>query len=171
VDPFHKLARGLHEASVRFVLIGVWGANYWAHEAGVIFTTRDRDLFLPPDPDNLLRAWQACQAADLDLLSGDGPLDMPRDDWLARKVVERRALTRATDGAQLDVDLTLVMAGFDFETVWQERRVFTVDGVGVPTARLLHIVQSKAQAGRPKDHLFLETHKENLRQILGEEGN
>jgi hypothetical protein len=61
------------------------------------------------------------------------------------------------------------MAGFDFESVWRERRIFTVDGVEIPTARLLHIVQSKAQAGRPKDRLFLETHKENLRQLLGEQ--
>jgi hypothetical protein len=93
VDPFHTLARILDSTSVRFVLIGVSGANYWAHEAGVVFTTQDRDLFLPPDPDNLLRTWQACEAAGFNLFSGDEPLDMPRDDWLARKVVERRALT------------------------------------------------------------------------------
>jgi len=170
VDPFHKLAHGLHQAAVRFVVIGVWGANYWAHEAGVVFTTRDRDLFLPPDPHNLLGAWKACEAAGLDLFSGDEPLDMPRDEWLARKVVERRAVTGARDGDLLQVDLTLLMAGFDFETVWRERRTFLVDGVEIPTARLLHIVQSKAQAGRPKDRLFLATHKENLRQLLGEQG-
>lgn len=45
---------------VRFVVIGVWGANYYATSAATLFTTQDRDLFLPPDPDNLLAAWRAC---------------------------------------------------------------------------------------------------------------
>lgn len=50
-----------------------------------------------------------------------------------------------------DVDLSLVMAGFDFETVWAERRIFMVEGVDIPVARLRHIVESKAAAGRLKD--------------------
>jgi hypothetical protein len=38
--------------------------------------------------------------------------------------------------------------------------------VPVPTARLLHIVESKQAAGRPKDQLFLATHKDALEQLL-----
>ena len=37
----------LHERWVRFVVIGVAGANYYALGASTIFTTLDRDLFLP----------------------------------------------------------------------------------------------------------------------------
>jgi len=58
------------------------------------------------------------------------------------------------------------MAGFEFEQVWTSRRVFTVAGVDLPVARLSQIVASKAAAGRPKDRLFLETHKEALRELL-----
>jgi hypothetical protein len=58
------------------------------------------------------------------------------------------------------------MAGFEFETVWREHRVFTDGGVELPVARLLHIVTSKALAGRPKDRLFLATHAEALRELL-----
>jgi hypothetical protein len=50
------------------------------------------------------------------------------------------------------------MKGFDFETVWAERRQFMIEGVAVPTARL-HIVESKQAAGRPKVQLFLATHR------------
>jgi hypothetical protein len=67
------------------------------------------------------------------------------------------------------VDLTLVMKDFDFEAVWRERRSFVVDGVDIPVARLLHIVQSKEAAGRDKDRFFLATHAEALRQLLGHE--
>jgi hypothetical protein len=152
--------------AVRYVLIGVSGANLYGPSGQAVFTTDDFDLFLPPDPDNLVRAWSACEHTSLDLWLGNEPLDSPRDRWLAERVVERRALTRAAGTNDLLVDLTLVMKGFDFETVWQARREFLIEGVPVPTARLLHIVESKQAAGRPKDQLFLATHKDALEQLL-----
>lgn len=169
MDAFLDLIRVLRERGVRFVVMGVAGTNYYAQAARVIFTTQDYDLFLPPDADNLLNAWGACDAAGLSLWAESEPLDMPRDRWLADQIVTRRALVRATDGRGLDVDLSLVMAGFDFETVWSARRVFVVDDVDVPVARLRHIVESKAAAGRDKDRLFLATHAEALRDLLGRE--
>lgn len=166
MDPLAPLARLLDERDVRFVLIGVAAANYYAHSGSVIFTTRDFDLFLPPDADNLVRCWAACEARGLELWSGSEPLDSPRDRPLADHVVARSALTRATDRDQLDIDLTLVMKDFEFEEVWTERRVFVVEGVDIPAARLLHIVTSKRAAGRDKDRLFLATHKEALEELL-----
>jgi hypothetical protein len=74
---------------------------------------------------------------------------------------------RATGSGELEIDLTLVMASLDFETAWRDRRLFRSSGVQIPVARLAHIVQSKAAAGRPKDRLFLATHEEALRQMLG----
>lgn len=156
----------LHEAAVRFVVIGVWGANYHAHSVGVVFTTEDRDLFLPPDPQNELKAWQACRREGLELWCGEEPLGDPLDAFLAKGVVSRRALVRA-QGDELLIDLTLVMAGFEFDEVWSRRRTFKVQGVTVPVASLSDIVASKAAAGRPKDQLFLATHEDALRQLLG----
>jgi hypothetical protein len=62
---FVTLVRLLREHEVRFVVIGVWGANFFAHAAGAVFTTQGRNLFLPPDADNLMRAWDACEAGGL----------------------------------------------------------------------------------------------------------
>jgi hypothetical protein len=164
--PLAPLARELAVRTVRYILIGVSGANFYGPGGQAVFTTRDFDLFLPTDPDNLVRAWDACEGAELDLWLGDEPLDRPHDRWLAERVTERRALTRGTGRNEMQVDLTLVMAGFTFEAVWTERREFLVEGVPVPTARLLHIVESKQAAGRPKDQLFLATHKDALEQLL-----
>jgi predicted oxidoreductase len=164
--PVAPLATELAAHSVRYVVIGVSGANLYGPGGQSVFITKDIDLFLPQDPENLLRAWEACERAAFELWLGDEPLDRPRDLWLAERVVERRALTRVTGPNELWLDLTLVMAGFDFETVWAERREFRVEGVGVPTARLLHIIESKHAAGRPKDQLFLATHKDALEQLL-----
>jgi hypothetical protein len=128
--------------------------------------TEDHDLFLPPDANNLVRAWQACQSSGLELWSGAEPLERPRNEWLARRVVEHRALTRGTGTGDLQVDLTLVMAAYDFETVWHDRRQFVIDDVEIPVARLLHIITSKHAAGRDKDRLFLATHRDALEQLL-----
>ena len=146
MDLLAPVARALNDQHVRYVVIGVAGANYWAHTAGVLFTTQDRDIFLPPDAENLLAAWSACEAADCNLWLLDEPLDRPRDRWLADRIIERRMLTRAMTAAKLQIDLTLVMKGFDFDRVWLERRGFVVDGVEIPVARLRH---SSSRSTRP----------------------
>jgi hypothetical protein len=169
VDPFLRLVRSLTASRVRFVLIGLSGINLYARSASDLFATQDRDLFLPPDADDVLAAWQACEALGLELLCAGEQLDRPRDRRLAERVVANRVLVRATDGAGLDADLTLVMAGFEFETVWRERRTFRVDDVGIPVARLSHMVQSKRRAGRAKDHLFFAAHADAIRDLLDAE--
>lgn len=169
MDAFARLVERLRRDGVRFVVIGLSGANYYARSAATLFVTQDRDLFLPPDPDKTLAAWRACEAFGLDLVCGAEPLDRPRDRLLAERVISSQALVRATDGAGLDVDFTFVMAGFDFERVWSRRRIFRVDDVEIPVARLADIVESKRRAGRDKDRLFLATHAEAIRDLMRSE--
>lgn len=151
---------------MRYVTIGVFGVNYYARSGSTVFTTNDTDLFMPPDPKNLMSAWEACEEVGLELWVGHEPLDRPRDLWLAQRIVQTRALTIAFGPDGLHVDLTLVMAGYEFEAAWSERRTFVDRGANVQVARLKHIVESKRAADRPKDQLFLETHREALRQIM-----
>ena len=80
---------------MRYLVIGVWGVNYYAPSGSAMFTTLDRDLFLPAAPDNLLAAWRVCETNGFGLFARTEPLDVPRDAVLAHAVVERRALTRA----------------------------------------------------------------------------
>jgi hypothetical protein len=164
--PIVPVARELASRGVRYVLIGVSGANFWAPDGQGRFVTSDFDFFLPLDAANLVNAWAACEAAGLSLWLGDEPLDQPRDQWLAGRMIERRALTRVTGPNELLLDLTLVMKGFEFEPVWNQRRDFMIEGVPVPTARLIDIIESKQAAGREKDQLFLATHLDALLQLL-----
>jgi hypothetical protein len=166
MDPFVALLQGLQRRAVRYAIIGVWGANYYAQSGAVLFTTLDRDLFLPPDTENLRRAWEACEEAGLELWCGRAPLDQPRDIWLAQRMVTNRALTTALGPDALQVDLILVMDAHEFEAVWSERRTFRDGDAEIHVARLRHIVESKAAADRPKDRLFLATHQENLSQLM-----
>jgi hypothetical protein len=75
---------------VRYVLIGVAGANLYAPAGQAIFSTEDFDLYLPPDPANLVQAWAACEDLGLELWLADEPLDRPRDLWLAERVTTSR---------------------------------------------------------------------------------
>ena len=161
-DPFLDLVRALHHHRVRFVLIGVSGVNYYASRGSLLFTTADHDLFLPLDTPNTLGAWRAAESRGLELSAGVEP----HDETVVRAVVDRRALVTASNETGLTVDFALVMAGFDFETVWQERRTFVADGTQLPVARLAHIIKSKATAGRQKDRLFLATYAEGLEALL-----
>jgi len=167
LDPFARLVKRLRDARVRFVVIGVSGVNYYARAGGQIFTTLDRDLFLPPESANLLRCWRACLSEGLALQAGEEPLGSPLDRRLADQVVSHRALVHAV-GQDLQVDLTLVMAGFEFDPVWRARRLFRLENVSIPVASLEQIVKSKAAADRPKDRLFLASHEDALRALLGE---
>jgi len=164
-DPFANAVAALQRRSVRFVITGVWGANYFA--GGQLFVTQDQDLFLPADAANLLAAWDAMIDLGLDLLANDEPLDFPRDMALANAVVASRSLTCATDNELLRIDLSLVMSGHEFDSVWSRRRMFQVDGVTLPVADLADIVTAKRNANRPKDRMFLATHAEMLRRLLG----
>lgn len=163
---FIELLRCLDATGVRFAVIGVSGANYYATTTRTLFSTLDRDLFLPPEPENLLAAWLCCRDNGLELGAGGEPLEEPLDLELATRVVDRLGQVSATATDGLHVDLTLTMAGFSFDRVWSDRRVFIVDDVEVPVARLAHIVASKERLGRAKDRLFLEAHREALEELL-----
>ena len=166
---FVDVVRRLVDHRVRFVIVGVGGANYYARSAGEIFSTLDRDLFLPIDSRNLLNAWSVARDLNYILWSGDEPLGEPVDQWLADRVVSLRATTTAIHSGGVQIDFMLDMKAFDFETVWTARRTFRIDDVEIPVARLSHIVESKTHANRPKDRQFLATWEERLRRLIDEE--
>jgi hypothetical protein len=58
------LYRALGEHRVRYLLIGVSGANLYVPVPGTTSVTLDCDVFLPLDPTNLLEAWSACEGCE-----------------------------------------------------------------------------------------------------------
>lgn len=168
-DPLPLLAPRWLAEGARFVVMGVWGANLYARYGGEELHTQDQDLFLPPDPENLLTLWRVAEELGFAMWSGGEPLDQPCDLRLARSVVQRRALTRALREGYLPVDLSFVMGDAEFEAVDAQKRMLKVSGEDVPVARLMHIVEAKRKAGRKKDLTFLATHEDALRDLEEEE--
>jgi len=169
-EPRQRLFEALGEGKVRYLVIGVGGVNMHAATEGQKLQTLDLDLFLPLDPANLERAWEACEHAGWTLWSSGEPLDQPHDLLIASRVVERRALTTARAEGALPTDLTLVMGPFDFEDVWLRRTWYREAYTHVDLARLADIVAAKEAAGRIKDHDFLAKNRTLLDHLLHQEG-
>jgi hypothetical protein len=161
-----RLLRALRRADVRYLIIGVGGAALHAETIGARLYTKDLDLFLPRDPENLLACWTACETAGFELWSGSEPLDMPRDLWLAGRVVAQSALTTAQGPDALPTDLTFVMGRLDFEDVWLRRSSCDADTVPADVARLSDIVEAKRHADREKDRTFLTKNRAVLEELL-----
>lgn len=166
MNGYAEILGKLVDHGVRFVLIGVGGANYYARSGGSLFATQDRDLFLPLDAQNLLKCWEVFRVQKWELWCNREPLGEPVDLWLAERVVTHLAAVKAVRTEGLEVDLTFVMKGFTFEQVWDSRRVFESEGTRVPVAQLEQIVESKRATNRPKDLLFFSTHEGLLRELL-----
>ncbi len=156
--PSVRLADALAETAVRYVVVGVGGANFHTLDPAEPFDTGDLDLLLPLDGENLTRAWDACGRLGLQMKGGD-----------PERVVAERLTTRATRPGELVLDLSLEISAFAFDDVWAERRTFLVDGVEIPVARLSQIIRSKAATNREQDRRFLATHAERLRRMLDED--
>lgn len=169
MDRFTEILGRLSSAGVRFLVIGVGGVNYYATRKHVLFNTEDCDLFLPPDPENLLASWSVLEPLGFEMTSHGEPLEIPLDLWLAERVVERQAVVRALGPEDLRLDLTMTMKGFRFEELWDARRTFAIEGYEIPVAPLSRIVESKRAAARDKDLLFFVTHEETLKELLGED--
>ncbi len=164
-----RLFTELHRSHVRYLVIGVGGADLHAALYEARFLTQDLDIFLPPDAENLVACWQACERAGLTLWCNREPLDTPRDSWLARRVVSQRTLTTAMGPDIVPTDLTLVMGSLEFEDVWLRRGPGSLDRELVYLARMSDIVASKREANRPKDITFLEQNHALIERILADE--
>lgn len=167
MDPYAKICQSLNRARVRYVVVGVFGINLYAEEAGVVMTTADCDIILPPDVATLARTLSILRKSRFSMEAGHEPL--PNEDRVVLTgIVRSRSVVRASR-PPTRVDLTLQISGYSFDQLWRERRRFRLQGVVVKVAPLAAMVRSKELANRPKDRLFLETFRVELKEMLARE--
>lgn len=122
-------------AGVRYLLVG--GHAVSAH--GKPRSTKDVDLWLAPDADNIERACDALHAFGVPpeiiaALRGAGVDDIV---WLGR------APTR--------IDLLQRLPGVEFETAWRRRVVLELDGVSISVIGKEDLIRNKRSVGRAQD--------------------
>jgi len=169
VSPYSAIIKALRRSRVRFVVVGVSAINYYALDAGQIFSTADFDLLLDPSAPNLLAALRVVRRAGFHMEANGEPLKGV-DCWLAAKIVEHKATVTAIDKKGIRIDLTLCAGGMPYARWKKSSRYFLVDGVRVPVGGLPELLLAKERAGRLKDRQFLKLYRAHLVEMLKETG-
>jgi hypothetical protein len=132
-------------AGVRYLLVG--GHAVAAH--GRPRSTKDVDLWLAPDPENIVRACLALAqfgvpAEIVAALRGAGVEDIV---WLGRPPMR--------------VDLLQSLPAVRFEDAWPRRLMIELGGVSIAVLGKDDLIRNKQAVGRPQD-------RRDVRALLGE---
>jgi predicted nucleotidyltransferase len=133
LDDLVRLARALNAHRVKYVLIG--GFAVIAH--GGARTTKDIDLLIDADPENVARVRQALQ-----ILEDKAVNDVADDD------VARYSVVRVAD--EIVVDLMAQACGVDYADASQDTVTIPFGDVPVPVASPQTLIRTKKTI-RPSD--------------------
>lgn len=133
LDDLVRLARALNAHHVKYVLIG--GFAVIAH--GGARTTKDIDLLIDSEPENVARVRKALQILE------DRAVDDVADDDVARYSVVRVA-------DEIVVDLMARACEVDYAAAARDAVVIQFDDVAVPVASPQTLIRTKNTA-RPSD--------------------
>ncbi len=151
-DPAVMLA-ALHEANVRFVLIG--GMAAILH--GDVGVTLDIDIAPANDPDNLARLATALRALDARIRTDDTPRGLPFDcsAGFLRNLGPDAILNLTTRAGALDVSFTPAGTGGYADLRRDAVAMDAAEGVTILVASLADVIRSKSAADREKDRRAL----------------
>jgi predicted nucleotidyltransferase len=146
---FDELLRRLAAAEARFVVIG--GLALGA--LGVVRGTKDVDIVVDPDPDNLKRVAEVAVAAGGHVQRGEALLGSPFS--IAAALASGAQVAIETELGRLDV-----VQGLDGVLPYTELRARASEaevlGVKVAVCSREDLVAMKRAAGRPRDLVDLE---------------
>ena len=167
-DPAVMLA-ALHDANVRFVLIG--GMAAVLH--GDVGVTLDIDIAPAHDADNLNRLAAALRALDARIRTDDVPQGLPFDcsAGFLRNLGPDAILNLTTRSGALDVSFTPAGTGGYQDLKRDAVTIDAAEGVTILVASLADVIRSKSAADREKDRRALPRLQELLERISEESGD
>ncbi len=148
-----RMIEALHEAGVRFVLIGAMAAALHG-DAG---TTVDLDVAPAREPDNLARLAAALYTLGARIRAADAPEGLAFDcsaEFLAN-LPEDSILNLTTRSGDLDLAFRPSGTQGYADLMRSAIEIEAADGVPVFVASLADVIRSKEAAGREKDRLAL----------------
>jgi predicted nucleotidyltransferase len=146
---FDELLRRLAEAEVKFVVVGGLAVNAW----GVVRGTKEVDVVLAPDPENLERMAEVAVAAGGRVQQGEAFLGSPIS--IASAVASGEQVVIETDLGRLDI-----VQGLDgvpgYDELSARASETEVLGVTVDVCSINDLRAMKRAAGRTRDLADLE---------------
>jgi predicted nucleotidyltransferase len=146
---FDQLLRRLSEAEVEFVLIGGLAVNAW----GVVRGTKDVDIVVAPNSENLKRVAGVAVAVHGHIQTGESFLSTPPS--IAAHLASGERVAIETELGQLDV-----VQGLDGVPTYDKLRAGATEaevlGIGVLVCSFEDLKAMKRAAGRTRDKADLE---------------
>ena len=141
-EDFLDLLRALHEAGVRFLVVGAHAVS--AH--GVPRATGDLDVWVAPDAANARDVWRALSAFG-------APLDV-----FGLKIEDFSTLGNVVQFGvpPRRIDILTAIDGVDFAVAWQNRLSTEIEGCPVAFLGRAELIRNKRAAARPKDWLDVQ---------------
>lgn len=146
---FDELLRRLAEADVQFVVVGGLAVNAW----GVVRGTKDVDVVVAPDIENLKRVAEVAVAAGGRVHQGEALLGAPMSITSALTGGEQVAIE--TDLGRLDV-VQGIEGVPSFEELRSRSSQAEILGVSVAVCSIADLKAMKHAAGRTRDLADLE---------------
>jgi predicted nucleotidyltransferase len=146
---FDQLLRRLSEANVEFVLIGGLAVNAW----GVVRGTKDVDIVVAPNSENLKRVAELVVAIRGHIQTGESFLSSPPS--IAAQLASGERVAVETELGQLDV-----VQGLDGVPAYEDLRARAIEaevlGIKVAVCSVEDLKAMKRVAGRTRDQADLE---------------
>jgi predicted nucleotidyltransferase len=146
---FDELLRRLIAADAQFVVVGGLAVGAW----GVVRGTKDVDIVVAPDPENLRRVAEVAVAAGGHVQQGEALLGTPIS--IASALASGEQVPIETDLGRLDI-----VQGLDgvpsYEELQQRATQAEVLGVTVAVCSIEDLKAMKRAAGRTRDLADLE---------------
>jgi predicted nucleotidyltransferase len=146
---FDELLRRLVAADARFVVVGGLALGAW----GVVRGTKDVDLVVAPEPENLKRVAEVAVAAGGHVQQGEALLGTPFS--IASALASGEQVPIATDLGRLDI-----VQGLDgvpsYDELQERATEAEVLGVTVAVCSIEDLKAMKRAAGRTRDLADLE---------------
>lgn len=146
---FDQILRRLTEAEAKFVLVGGLALGAW----GVVRGTKDVDIVVAPEPDNLRKVAEVAVAAHGHVQKGESFLSTPFS--IAAELASGERV-----GIETDLGLLDVVQGLDgvptYAALCESAVEAEILGVQVAVCSIEALKQMKQAADRPRDRVDLE---------------
>lgn len=157
MNPYLEILKKLNASGIKYVVVGLFGINFYSDSAAASFSTNDLDIFIDPTVDNVKKSCNCLKELDMNLCFKTGKETVKKySDKDLLTVVRERKVIVASDQYGIVVELLLQISGLTFAEINNNAEIFNVESAPVRVGKLEDLLLSKRIAGRKKDKLFLK---------------
>lgn len=157
-----------NQKKVKYLLVGVYAIDHYIKDSSAGFHTLDCDILVEPAPKNLLIALQILEELGYQLEANKEPI-VGIDLWLAKRTIERQAVTNAKKENEMPLDIMINAGRIPYQKWSERKKIFAVQDVRIPVGSLTDLIRAKENSNREKDRKFLALYKIQLKEMLKKE--